>query len=371
MGDAHVDSEVRFEVQGRLGVIVLDRPRVINALSHEMVNRIHAQLVAWADDDAIERVALTGAGERGLCAGGDVVVLYEDATSGDGSETASFLADEYRLDAYIARYPKPYVSLMDGIVLGGGVGLSAHAAHRLVTERSRVGMPETQIGFVTDVGGTWLLGRAPGELGVHAGLTGTLLGPGEAIALGFADVLVPSQRLPELLERLETEDVASVLGALAEAAPDAPLLDERPWIDAVYDADDIAVILERLDELDSDAARDAATALRGRSPSALAVTLRAIRIARGFERLEDALAQEYRVCRRLHAAPDFAEGVRAQVVDKDKTPRWHPATVAELDPAWLDGVFEVGDDELRFDIGPGTSGIITGEHDDGDEGARE
>lgn len=363
-------AEVRFEVRGALGVVTLDRPRALNALTHDMVRRIHEQLEAWARDDAVERVVLVGAGERGLCAGGDVVALYEDATAGDGTETAGFLADEYRLDAAIARYPKPFVAIMDGIVLGGGVGLSGHARHRVVTERSRIGMPETGIGFVTDVGGTWLLGRAPGELGVHAALTGVHLGAGDALAMGFADVHVPADLLPELLRRLEGEDVLDVLTALAGVAPEPELEAERDWIDRAYAADDLAAILAALDAEDAPAAAEAAAALREKSPTALAVTLRAVRASRRFVRLDEALAQEYRVGLRLHAGPDFAEGVRALLVDRDRDPQWRPATIADLDPAAIDAIFaSLGDRELRFDVGPGTSAIIgdDGSHDD--EGA--
>jgi len=195
------EPEVLIRRQGRLGHIVLNRPKAINALTHTMVREILAVLAGWENDDGVAAVLLTGSGERGLCAGGDVVAIYRDALAG-GSATAAFWADEYTLNARIARYPKPYVALMDGLVLGGGVGLSAHGSLRIVTERTRIGMPEVSIGFVPDIGGTWLLSRAPGELGTHLALTaGQASGP-DAIVLGLAGYFVSSDRLPALAAAL-------------------------------------------------------------------------------------------------------------------------------------------------------------------------
>ena len=314
------DAEVLFSVRGRLGHIVLNRPRVINALTHSMVVAIAAQLEEWADDPAIERVLLTGAGERGLCAGGDIAYLYRDATAGDGTAAEAFWRDEYTLDALIARYPKPFVAIMDGVTLGGGVGLSAHASHRVVTERSKVGMPETTIGYIPDVGGLWLLARAPGELGTYLALSGESVGPGDAIALGLADYYVQSSSLAEVLVALET---ASLTGAL-DAPPAPVLLPERSWIDEAFAGDDLAAILDRIK------GRPIADVIGAKSPTALVVTLAALRRARSLPTLEEGLAQDLRVSLRCLASPDFAEGVRAQVIDKDRNPRWSPARVEDV-----------------------------------------
>ncbi|MBM4569359.1 enoyl-CoA hydratase/isomerase family protein, partial [Rhodococcus hoagii] len=196
-----VEPEVLVERVGALGRITLNRPKAINALNHAMVRSMAAALLEWADDDAVDAVLLTGAGERGLCAGGDIVSIYHDARDG-GSGSKDFWRDEYVLNAAIARYRKPYVAIMDGIVMGGGVGVSAHGNVRVVTERSTIGMPEVGIGFVPDVGGTYLLSRAPGELGTHVALTTARMSAGDAIACGFADHFVPSDRVGEFEQAL-------------------------------------------------------------------------------------------------------------------------------------------------------------------------
>lgn len=311
------DAEVLFSVRGAVGHIVLNRPRAINALTQGMVTAVSAQLELWAADDSVHSVVLTGAGERGLCAGGDIVAMYRDATAGDGSAAERFWRDEYAMDARIARYPKPFVAIMDGVTLGGGVGISAHASHRVVTERSRVGMPETTIGYVPDVGGLWLLARAPGELGTYLALSGESVGPGDAIALGLADYYVPSSALVGTLDARSVE-------ALAETPPAPVLLAERAWIDEAFAGDDLSVILARLE------GRPIADVLAAKSPTALVVTLAALRRAKSFPTLEDGLAQDLRVSLRNLASPDFAEGIRAQVVDKDRNPRWNPARVEDV-----------------------------------------
>lgn len=327
------EPEVRFERagDGRVGHIILNRPKAINALTHGMVTAIAVQLREWAADDGIRTVLLTGAGERGLCAGGDIVGLYRAATGGDPDAAARFWADEYRLDALIARYPKPFVALQDGVVLGGGIGLSAHASHRIVTERSSLGLPEVTIGFVPDVGSLFLLARAPGELGTHLALSAGSVGAGDAIAVGLSEHYLPTDRIPDLIDGLGSEHPDAVLDRLAGAAPPSTLTAQRDWIDAAYEGDDVRTVLERLDALGEDArggqAADAAATIRTKSPTALAVTLAALRRAAVLPSLEEALEQDYRVSVHALAAPDFAEGVRAQVIDKDRQPRWNPQQI--------------------------------------------
>jgi enoyl-CoA hydratase len=346
-GDASVEPPVLVERRGRLGVLTLNRPRAINALDTAMVGIVNDELDAWASDDAIATVLVTGAGERGLCAGGDVVTLARAAQAGDRAVPARFWRDEYRMNAVIARFPNPYVAFMDGIVLGGGVGISAHGSHRIVTERTRLGMPETGIGFVPDVGGTRLLAQAPGELGTHLGLTGDHVTGADAIALGFADTFVPSHRLTELAAALETADADDAIAAVAEPAPSSALVTHRDWIDAAYAGDDLAAILARL-AVGPDPARAAAATLAGRSPTALALTLAALRRAARESSLEEALGREYRVSTHCLVLPDFAEGIRAQLVDKDRAPRWSPAALADVDPAVVAGAFAPVDPELQL-----------------------
>lgn len=326
------EPPVLIRREGHAAYVVLNRPRAINALTHEMVGLITTALHDLADDDSARTVVLTGAGERGLCAGGDVVMMTEDAKVG-GTAAAEFWADEYRLNALIADYPKPYVAIMDGIVLGGGIGLSAHAGQRVVTERSSIGMPETGIGFLPDVGGTWLLSRAPGQTGTHLGLTGMSVGAGDAIATGFADHYVPSGRLPELIAALATGDADETLATFEEPAPPSPLLAARTWLDASYDGDDPVAIVERLRALGTEEGTKAADTIEAKSPTSVAVTLRALREAASLPDLRACLDLEYRAALRFHAGHDFIEGVRAQLVDKDRNPQWSPARLADVDPA--------------------------------------
>ncbi|TAM66133.1 MAG: enoyl-CoA hydratase/isomerase family protein [Microbacteriaceae bacterium] len=340
-------QDVRLARRGRLGHITLNRPQAINALTHGMVVDIQRALDDWRDDDGVQTVLLTGAGERGLCAGGDIVSLYRDAVRGDDRDAARFWADEYRLNASIARYPKPYIAIMDGLVLGGGIGLSAHGSHRIVTEHSTLGMPETGIGFVPDVGGTWLLSHAPGELGTFLALSAGTVHADDAIALGLADALVERERLPELITRLESIDATAAIAAVASSPAPGALAGERGWIDAAFAGDRMDGILRRLRSSPDNSATDAAERISAKSPTALAVTLEALRRARRLQSLEAALDQEYRVSLRAFAAHDFAEGVRAQVIDKDHAPRWDPTLMPAGADAAVTAYFEpLGEREL-------------------------
>lgn len=343
-------AEVLFERRGRLGVITLNRPKAVNALTAGMVSAMLGQLTEWADDDTVATVLVRGAGERGLCAGGDIVAIYQDMLAG-GHATADFWAEEYRLNALISGYPKPYVAFMDGLVLGGGVGISAHGSLRIVTERTRMGMPETTIGFVPDVGGTLLLSRAPGESGTHAALTGAHLSGSDALFLGLADRFVPSGRLAELAAALENEEAEAAVGRFSEHAPGAVLDEQREWIDACYSSDDAEEILRRLRAFGGavgEETAEVADTIAAKSPTAVKVALESLRRVRGLS-LEEALAQEYRVGLRFLAGTDFREGIRAQVVDKDRTPHWQPATLAEVSRADVESYFApLGESELQL-----------------------
>jgi enoyl-CoA hydratase len=346
---------VLFERRGRLGVVTLNRPRAVNALTAGMAAAMLERLTEWADDDGVAAVLVCGAVERGLCAVGDIVAIYEDMLTG-GDATADFWRTEYRLNALISGYPKPYVAFMDGLVLGGGVGISAHGSVRVVTERTRSGMPETTIGFVPDVGGTLLLSRSPGEAGTHAALTGAHLSGADALFLGLADHFVASANLPALAAALETETAEAAVGRFSEKPPVSALAGQRDWIDACYVGNDAEEILRRLRgfgrEDPGDAAREAAEAadtIEAKSPTAVKVALESLRRVRGLT-LEEALAQEYRVGLRFLAGPDFREGIRAQVVDKDRNPQWKPASLHEVSEADVARFFEpLGERELNLE----------------------
>ncbi|MFJ5116560.1 enoyl-CoA hydratase/isomerase family protein [Kitasatospora sp. NPDC088548] len=337
-----MSAEVQVYRDGGTGRIVLDRPRALNSLTHGMVTAVREALDGWAADDTVRAVVLTGAGERGLCAGADIRAIHDDAKAG-GAGSRAFFRDEYRLNALIARYPKPYVAVMDGITMGGGVGLSAHGAVRIVTERSTVAMPETRIGLVPDVGGSRLLASAPGELGTHLGLTSASMGPGDALLCGFADHFVPSAHVPALLAELaglteragltDPRDLTGAVAAHAEPAPPAALAAQREWIDACYAADTVEEIVERLFGTGVPEAKEAAEQLLANSPTAVKVTLAALRRARTLPSLEAVLDQEYRISCAALAGHDLVEGIRAQVVDKDRDPHWSPADLSAVTDA--------------------------------------
>ena len=344
------DEPVLLHTEGHVLRITLNRPRALNALTHSMVRGIDEALTLAADDGAVTAVVIGGAGGRGLCAGGDIRSIYEDARAGRRA-SVDFWRDEYRLNARIARFPKPYVALMDGIVMGGGVGVSAHGDVRVVTERSRVAMPETGIGFVPDVGGTYLLAAAPGELGTHLALTGGAVGAADAMLCGLADHFVPSHRLADLTTALAgcatPAEVKDTVRRYATDAPEGELAAHRPWIDDCYACDTVEEIIDRMLNSGLPAAKETADALLTASPTALKVTLAAVRRSARLSSPEAALDQEFRVSCRAFAGHDLVEGVRARIIDKDRTPRWNPAALGDVSAADVARHFEpLGDGEL-------------------------
>ncbi|MFD9814090.1 enoyl-CoA hydratase/isomerase family protein [Streptomyces sp. NPDC059080] len=346
------DDSVLRRTEGRAGHLTLNRPRALNSLTHGMVRQLSAALDDWREDPGVATVVLSGAGERGLCAGGDIRAIHDDARDGDGAAARAFWRDEYRLNAQIARYPKPFVAFMDGIVMGGGVGVSAHGAVRIVTERSRIAMPETAIGFVPDVGGLHLLAAAPGELGTHLALTGAPMTAGDALLCGLADHFVPAARLPELAAGLATGDVAETVARYAEPAPAAELAAHRGWIDACYAAGTVEEIVDRLEHSGEPAAKSAAQSLRELSPTSLKVTLAALRRVRRLGSLERVLDQDYRIASAALASPDLVEGIRARIVDKDRSPRWSPARLKDVTDGEVARHFR--------SLGPGELGLADG-----------
>lgn len=340
-------TEILIRIDGGVGIITLNRPKAINSLNQAMVHTMADVLTAWKQDDTVHTVLLDGAGDRGLCAGGDIVAIYHSAR-GDGSASRKFFFDEYRLNALIGRFPKPYVALMDGIVMGGGVGVGAHGNVRVVTETTKMAMPEVGIGFIPDVGGTYLLSRAPGELGLHAALTGVPITGADAIALGFADYYVPHDELAAFTRAIVDHDVDAAVRTHAVETPASKLAAQRDWIDHCYGGETLLDIIAELRGYDSEPAEDAANVIGGRSPIALAVTLAAIRRARSLSTLEDALVQEFRVSSAALRSHDLVEGIRAQVIDKDRRPTWSPASIAAVTQTEIDVYFEPADNDLTF-----------------------
>lgn len=341
-------DEILARIEDGIGFLTLNRPKAINSLTQTMVNELSAVLTGWEHDDAVRAVVLAGAGERGLCAGGDVVAIYHSARA-DGVAARRFWYDEYLLNAQIGRFPKTYVSLMDGIVMGGGVGVGSHANTRVVTDTTKMAMPEVGIGFIPDVGGTYLLSRAPGSLGLHAALTGAPFSGADAIELGFADHYVPHDRLDALTRAIVTDGVEGALEAYAVEPPPSSLAAQRDWIDKCYAGDTVADIVAALRGHDAGPANDAANLIATRSPIALSVTLESVRRAAKLDTLEDVLTQEYRVSCGSLRSHDLIEGIRAQLVDKDRNPKWEPATLAEVSAADVEAYFAPADPDLTFE----------------------
>jgi enoyl-CoA hydratase len=322
-------DEIVIRTEGRAGWLTLNRPQALNALTHEQCLATLAALEAWRDDPAVDLVILDGAGPRAFCSGGDIALVTAEGRRGNFAAGRDFWRDEYRMNAVLAAWPKPIVSFLHGFVMGGGVGYGCHNSHRVAGETLQLAMPECGIGLIPDVGGTWLLSRAPGALGVYLGLTAARMGPGDAIAAGFADLCVPEGEWDAVKARLcATGDVTTLP---RHPAPEAPLLADRARIDRLFAGSTVCAIMAALEGDDSDLARAAAKAMRRNSPLSMASTLAMLRP--GPANLNAALAQEFRWTWRAMEHGDFIEGVRAQILDKDRSPRWRHARPEDVSPA--------------------------------------
>ncbi len=342
--------------EGAAGIIRLNRPKAINAVTLEMFRDIDRALDTFEADPAVSVIVLEGAGERGLCAGGDIRTLYESSKV-QGDLGKILWREEYILNARIASFKKPYVAFMDGIVMGGGVGLSAHGRHRVVTERTRLAMPEVGLGFFPDVGGTWLLSRSPGELGTYFGLTGQTMNGPDAIHARFADAVVPSGKLAALREALTgvaagatSDTVKTIIDGFATGETSGPVAAMQSRIDGWFAHDRMQDIVAALQKDGSEPALSTLKTLNEKSPRGMAVTLKLLRLARASSSLEQCLVREYRAALEVFRSDDFREGVRAAVIDKDRNPRWSPARIEDVTPAMVAPYFaEIGADELVFD----------------------
>ncbi|MBT2372933.1 enoyl-CoA hydratase/isomerase family protein [Pseudomonas fluorescens] len=349
-----LQGDVLAEVRNHIGHLTLNRPAGLNAITLDMVRSLAGYLRAWADDPQVYAVVLRGAGEKAFCAGGDIRSLYDSYKSGD-SLHEDFFVEEYALDLMIHHYRKPVLALMDGFVLGGGMGLVQGADLRVVTERSRLAMPEVAIGYFPDVGGSYFLPRIPGELGIYLGVTGTQIRAADALYCGLADWYLDSARLVDLDRKLDQlkwqdaplKDLQGVLSKLAvQQLPDAPLASLRPAIDHFFALPDVPSIVEQLQQVtvaDShEWALSTVKLMQTRSPLAMAVTLEMLRRGRHLS-LENCFALELHLDRQWFARGDLIEGVRALLIDKDKTPRWNPPTLQALDAAHVESFFSAFD----------------------------
>ncbi|WP_299845520.1 enoyl-CoA hydratase/isomerase family protein [uncultured Paracoccus sp.] len=331
-------DDLKIRKTGRAGRITFTRPKALNALTHEMALAIHEALKDWRNDAEVELIVIDAEGDRAFCSGGDIAQVYRGGLEGNHQIGRDFFRDEYLMNAAIADYPKPIVAFMQGFVMGGGVGVGGHASDRIVGDTTQIAMPESTIGLIPDVGGTWLLARAPGRIGEYLMLTSDRMGPGDAIHAGFADYYLPEADWPALIARLEETGSTSVIEG--RTPPPAPLADRDLSALGGANLGEIVAALE--------AAGDEATLkpIRRNSPLSMAAGLAMIRAARGDRRIQDSLAREYRFTYRATEMGDFIEGVRAQIIDKDRKPDW----TADASDAHVAAMLaSLGDEELNWE----------------------
>jgi enoyl-CoA hydratase len=333
----HSEDTVIARRDGRIGRIMLNRPKALNAIDLPMIRACSRALDGWREDPHVHAVVIEGAGDRAFCAGGDIRALRQYELDGEHHRAEAFFREEYELNLAIATYPKPYIALIDGICMGGGIGVSVHAPYRVATEHAAFAMPETAIGFFPDIGATFFLPRLPGEIGTYLGLTGARMQGADAVHAGLATHFTRREDLPALSRALAEEGPAA-LGLHGASLPTFSLAPDRAAIDHCFGADSVPGIVQRLEAVGDPWAAKVLDTLRTVSPSALCWTLAALR--RGADlTLSQCQAAELALTRTTMRHPDFAEGVRAMVVDKDRQPRWQPARIEDVDPAAITAMF--------------------------------
>ncbi|MEO1552500.1 MAG: enoyl-CoA hydratase/isomerase family protein [Pseudomonadota bacterium] len=351
-------DSVLTRVNGGVGYITLNRPEALHALNLDMCETILAALRVWAQDPSVEIVLIDHAeGTRGFCAGGDIAMLRESGMN-DGRQARAFFEEEYRMNATIEAFPKPYLALMDGVTMGGGVGLSVHGTFRVATERTLFAMPETGIGLFPDVGGGWFLPRLQGELGTWLALTGARLKGTDVAAAGVATHFLPSELIPNLKKQIADADFSAgaaemlgeILSRLTHAVPVGSFASHMDVINQCFGADTAEQIVSALNANGSEWALEQAKTIADKSPETVKVALRQVREGAACETFEDNMRMEYRIGWRKVQSHDFIEGVRAVIIDKDHAPKWSPDTLEGVSDADVARYFEpLGDDELSFE----------------------
>jgi enoyl-CoA hydratase len=336
------DPEITCEKIGHCGVITLNRPKSLNALTLNMVRGMARALDQWESDCEVACVLIRASGDRAFCAGADIRALYELGCAGLYADQLVFWREEYALNRRIKLYPKPYVALIDGIVMGGGAGVSVHGSHRVAGDKFSFAMPEVGIGFFPDVGATYFLPRLVGKVGVYLALTGARLASGDAVAFGLASAYAPSVRHAALAERLiNGEDVAAAIAAESAPPPSSALIGQRHFIDGCFKAATLPAILEEIDDAGyggSEFALATYATIRAKSPTSLAIALRQMQIGAKLD-FDEAMRSEFRIVSRVAKGHDFYEGVRATIIDKDNRPLWNPAEIEMIKPQDIDPYF--------------------------------
>jgi len=351
-----MSEDILFEHRGQIGLVTLNRPKALNALNADMCLALHKKLDMWAADDAVKAVVVTGSGDKAFCAGGDVVSLYKSGMAyRDGDESSlewrRFFREEYRMNVAIKEFPKPYIAILDGITMGGGVGISVHGRYRIATERTLFAMPETGLGLIPDVGGGWFLPRLEGEVGMYLALTGDRLGPAECCDLGITQSFCSSNQLEDLLAALaeNADDVGGVLARHPENLKGSKLLPHKIAINTFFAVGSAEDIIETLGNSKSDWAQSWHQRLLKKSPTSMKVTFRQMRLGRVLENFRENMKMEYRIVNQIIKGHDFYEGVRAILLDKDNKPEWNPGTYEEVSKEMVETHFEnLGADELTF-----------------------
>ena len=340
-------ADILFEQNKQVGVVILNRPLALNALTLDMVKSLQVQLIKWANEQAIEAVLVKSSSDKAFCAGGDVRWLYDTGRLND-PEQMQFFWHEYRLNHFIKHFPKPYISLLDGITMGGGVGISLHGSYPIATENFSFAMPETGIGFFPDIGGGYLLSRAKGEIGTYLALTGKRIGVGDALAAGLITHAIARDDLSKIISGLfEGQGIYSLLSSHRLPQQSTPLLSVEGEINACFCHDSVEQILSALEEQGSDWSKKTHSLLLSKSPTSLKVTLKQLRLAKS-RTMGECMKMEYQMVSQFMKQSDFYEGVRALLVDKDKKPQWHPNLLSDVTEELVDTYFQPIENELSL-----------------------
>ncbi len=346
-------QDILFELKGHAGVVTLNKPETLNAVTDEMLTALNAQLDVWENDEAVNHVVIKAVEGRAFSAGGDIRHLYDTGTA--GNYDFDFFAREYVLNARIRKFPKPYIALVDGIAMGGGVGVSFHGSHRIAGDKIGFAMPEVGIGFFPDVGASYFLSRLPHQMGLYLGLTGNRIKSADCVTLGLANHYVPSDQFAELEVALCNEsDANAAIACFAQAPDTAPYLTYAPFVERAFAAPSLAEVLSELHDMQREggeigewSAKTLAT-LKAKSPTSLAIAFRQIRAGASLD-IDECMRMEYRILKRVLPEQEFYEGIRAAIIDKDNAPVWSPTSLADVDPSTIDAHFaDLGDEELNL-----------------------